>query len=363
MTLKRLALCFALLPAFLAVEVGTANADLLTDIQRGAKKVGRAIGEGVDDAGQAMGRGARKLGRDMETGYCRLTEDRNCRVNSNVGRDKKGSYAYDPKNPKKKYRGDETDPKTTDRDKELSKFAAYVKTKELTPAEYEDRDVHKIRRFLLPNAKLGEGFPEKEKLMPPTKSGEVRPCCQKGGGGSFLADRLDKTKLRFYGGSDYLTKPGEPVYATVDGWVEARKDARKEFAGVILRNEEGYRSTVYFVELTPEIGEALKSNSRYAVKAGETVLGKAQDLHPVYPAEVPNHVHVIMTDPKGNPIDPSGKILLERAPKSVPEKMPEKKAPEAKAPEAKAPETKAPEKKAPETKASETKAPEKAAKP
>jgi hypothetical protein len=36
---------------------------------------------------------------------------------------------------------------------------------------------------------------------------------------------------------------------------------------------------------------------------------------------VPNHVHVIMSDPKGNPIDPSGKILLERTPKSVPDKV------------------------------------------
>jgi hypothetical protein len=319
MTLKRLALCFTLFAAFSAFEVAPLKADLLG----GIKKAGRAIGEGVEDAGQAIGRGARKLGRDMERSYCRLSKD--CRVNSSVARDKKGTYAYDPKNPKKKYRGDETDPKETDRDKQLSKFAAYVKTKELTPSEIEDRDVHKFRRFLLPNAKLGMGFPEKEKLVPPTKSGEIRPCCEKGGGGSFLTDRLDKTQLRFHGGTDYLTKPGEPIYATIDGWVEMRKDPRKEFQGLVLRNKEGYRVSIYFVELTPEIDKALKDKSRYEVKAGETVLGKAEDLHPVYPPEVPNHIYVIMSDPKGNPIDPSGKILLERAPKSVPEKMPEKK--------------------------------------
>ena len=56
----------------------------------------------------------------------------------------------------------------------------------------------------------------------------------------------------------------------------------------------------------------------FEVKAGETVIGKAQDLHPIYPPEVPNHVLVVMTDPKGNLIDPSGKILDDRAPKSVP---------------------------------------------
>ncbi|MGE3875350.1 MAG: hypothetical protein AB7F74_20545, partial [Parvibaculaceae bacterium] len=315
------------------------------------------------DAGDAIGRGARKVGRDMEKGYCRLTENRNCRVNSSVARDKKGTYAYDPKNPKKKYRGDETDPKETERDKQLSKFAAYVKSKELTPSEIADRDVYKFRRFLLPNARLGMGFPEKEKLAPPTKSGEIVACCEKGGGGGFLTDRLDKSQLRFSGGADYLTKPGDPVYATIDGWVEIRKDPRKEFQGLILRNKDGYRVSVYFVELTPEIDKALTDKTRYEVKAGETVLGKAQDLHPVYPPEVPNHVYVIMSDPKGNPIDPSGKILLERAPKSVPEKMPEKQAPQAKAPEAKTPDTKTPDVKTPETKAPDTKAPETAPKP
>ncbi|MGE0007995.1 MAG: hypothetical protein AB7S92_20740 [Parvibaculaceae bacterium] len=340
MTLERLALCFTLLLVFPAVDVGAAKADFLNDvkrgarktgqaIERGAKKVGRAVGEGVEDAGDAIGRGARKLGRDMERGYCRVTEDRDCRVNGSVGRDRKGTYAYDPKNPKKKYRGDETDPRASDRDRQLSRFAAYVNTKEMTPSEYEDRDVHKFRRFLLPNAKLGEGYPEKEKLVPPTRSGEIRPCCRKGGGGGFLADRLDKTELRFYGGTDYLTMPGDPVYATIDGWVEMRKDPRKEFQGLVLRDKDGYRVSLYFVEVAPAIDKALKDRSRFEVKAGETVLGKAQDLHAVYPADVPNHIHVVMSDPKGNPIDPSGRILLERAPKSVPDKMPvKKKAPE-----------------------------------
>ncbi len=314
MTLKRLALCFTLLVAFSAVEAQTANADLFNDFKRGALKVGSAIE-----------RGARKVGRDMERGYCRLSENRDCRVNSSVARDKKGTYAYDPKEPKKKYRGDATDPKVTDRDKQMSKFAAYVKTKELRPSEIEDRDVHKFRRFLLPNAKLGMGFPEKDKLAAPTKSGEILPCCEKGGGGGFLTDRLDKTQLRFSGGTDYLTKPGDPIYATIDGWVEMRKDPRKELQGLVIRNKDGYRVSIYFVEVSPEIDKALKDKSRYEVKAGETMLGKAEDLHPAYPPEMPNHVYVIMSDPKGNPIDPAGKILLERAPKSVPGKMPEKK--------------------------------------
>jgi len=321
MTLKRLALCFAFIVAFAALGAEPLKADFLGSV----KKAGNAIGEGVEEAGSAIGRGARKIGRDMERGYCRLTEAKDCRVNSSVARDKKGTYAYDPKNPNKKYRGDGTDPKATDRDKQLSKFAAYVKAKELTPSEIEDRDIYKFRRFLLPNAKLGMGLPEKENLVAPTKSGEISACCEKGGGGGFLVDRLDKTQLRFNGGTVFLTKPGEPIYATIDGWVEMRKDPRKDLQGLVLRNKDGYRVSIYFVELSPEIDKALNDKNRFEVKAGETVLGKAEDLHPVYPPEVPNHIYVIMSDPRGNPIDPFGKILLERAPKSVPEKMPEKK--------------------------------------
>jgi hypothetical protein len=321
MTPSRFAFCLAALLAFSGVHAVPARADLIGDIKTGARKAGRVIKEGVEDTGRALKRGGRALHR----GFCDTFTDKSdaqCRAESGVGYDKKGAYTYDPKNPKRRFRGDETDQAATDREKHLSRFAEYVKNRELTAAEYEDRDIHKFRHFLLPNAKLGEGFPEKEKLMPPTKSGEVRPCCLKGGGGGFLADRLDKGKLRFYGGTDYLTKADEPIYATIDGWVEKEEAPRNTLSGLILRNEEGYRSSIYFVRLTPEVEQAIKTNTRYQVKAGETIIGHAQDLHPVYPPEVPNHVYVAMSDPKGNPIDPSGKILLEHAPKSIPIKPP-----------------------------------------
>ncbi|WP_119389825.1 hypothetical protein [Taklimakanibacter lacteus] len=321
MILRRFALCFIALLSFSAVHSIPVNADLLTDIKKGARKAGNAIERGVKKTGRAIERGVKKTGQAIEYGYCDTftdKSDRRCRIESGIGYDKKGTYTYDPKNPKKKYRGDKTDPVLTERDKELNKLAEFVKNKEVTAAEIEDRDVHHFRPFLQPNAKLGQGYPEKEKLVPPTKSGEMRPCCLVGGGGSFLNDRREKTKLRFYGGNDYLTRPGDPVYATIDGWVERRKDPRKGLQGVVLRSADGYRSAIYFVELVPEIDQALAAKSRFAVKAGETLLGKAQDLHPTYPADVPNHVLVVMSDPKGNLIDPSGKILVDRAPKTVP---------------------------------------------
>jgi hypothetical protein len=360
MTLSRFAFCFIALVSFSTVHSLPASADFVTDIKRGARKAGNAIERGVKQTGRAIERGVRKTGQAIEYGYCDTftdKSDRRCRMESGVGYDKKGTYTYDPKNPKKKYRGDKSDPALTERDKELNEFAAFVKNKEVTAAEVEDRDVHHFRPFLQPNARLGLGFPEKEKLMPPTKSGEMRPCCLAGGGGSFLNDRREKTKLRFYGGTDYLTKPGDPVYATIDGWIERRKDPRKGLQGVVLRSEDGYRSAIYFVELTPEIDKALVAKSRFNVKAGETVLGKAQDVHPVYPADVPNHVLVVMSDPKGNLIDPSGKILAERAPKSAPAAKPPETT--AKSPDttAKPPETTA---KSPDT---TTKPPETTAKP
>jgi hypothetical protein len=116
MTIKRRFFCLALVLGMSAVQVVPLKADLLG----GIKKAGRAIGEGMEDAGEAFGRGARKLGRDMERGYCRFAKDRDCRVRGSVGRDRKGTYAYAPKNPKKKYRGDGIDPRASVRDKQLS---------------------------------------------------------------------------------------------------------------------------------------------------------------------------------------------------------------------------------------------------
>jgi len=335
MPLYRLALGCAALVIVSGLHAPPARADMLGDIgtgarktgqaiERGATKAGRAVKEGVEDAGEAIGRGARRLGRDLERGYCEVTSDRDCHVNARVGRDKQGPYAYDPKTPAKKYRGDETDQALSDRDRQLSEFAAYVKNKDLTEAETDDRDVHGFRIFLAPNSRLGVPFPDADKdLKPPTKTGEIRPCCQKGGGGPFLTDRLDKTGLVFAGGTEYLTKVDEPINATIDGWVEKEQDPRNGLTGLVLRNEKDYRSTISFVRLTPEVEQALKAGTRYNVKAGETIIGHAQDVHPAYPPEVPNHVYVAMTDPKGNPIDPAGKITAKRVPKSIPAKSPE----------------------------------------
>jgi len=45
--------------------------------------------------------------------------------------------------------------------------------------------------------------------------------------------------------------------------VERRRDPRKGLEGVVLRNEAGYRSSIYFVELAPEIEKALTGTSHF----------------------------------------------------------------------------------------------------
>src|SRR5688572_22032956 len=110
MSIKRFAFCFTVLLAFSTVYASPASADLITEIKkgarktgtaikRGARKVGSAIEEGVEDTGVALKRG----GRTLHRGFCDTFTDKSdaqCRAESGVGYDKKGTYTYDPKNPK-----------------------------------------------------------------------------------------------------------------------------------------------------------------------------------------------------------------------------------------------------------------------
>jgi hypothetical protein len=174
----------------------------------------------------------------------------------------------------------------------------------------------------------GEAWPGAEKeLKPPTRSGEIRGWDKRGGGG-FLNPRSDNGVVRFHGGVDYTVhRVGEPIFATMSGWVERearpyKEEERKGLTGLILKNERGYTSTIFYIDPTPEIKNALKTptldgitKNRYKVEAGETVIGHAQNLHPIYPNDVPLHVHVTLRDPQGRPVSPDGKIRITRKPK------------------------------------------------
>jgi hypothetical protein len=193
---------------------------------------------------------------------------------------------------------------------------------QITTWQYKDEDVYGIRRFLLPNTTIGEAWPNADKeLRPPTKTGEVRPCC-KGGAGGFLATRNDHGSIRFHAGTDYVDRPGDPIYATMNGWIERIKNpGAPGLSGLLITNDKGYTSSIYYVEPSKEVANALKipsvdgiTKNRFHVEARKTVVGYAQDIHPAYPADVPQHVHVTLTDSVGNAVSPDGKGRILKTP-------------------------------------------------
>ena len=291
----------------------------------------------LGNAGRDINREAIKIGKKLEENaqavereFCDIMTfggssrgDAGCNVSAGYGRDNQGTYTYDPNNPETKYRGNEGDKNDGPTDQKLSEMARNLQESQIKTWEYEDEDVYGIKRFLLPDTSLGEAWPDASKnVASPTKSGEIRPCC-KGGAGGFLATRNDKGDLRFHAGTDYTAKVGEVIYAPVSGWVERVKaPGRPGLSGLLLVNDKGYSASVYYIDPTPEIKTALATptkdgitKNRYEVKAGSTVIGHAQDLHPAYPADVPQHVHVTLTDPQGNPVAPDGQTRIKKTPK------------------------------------------------
>jgi hypothetical protein len=239
-----------------------------------------------------------------------------CSTSVGVGRDNQGTYVYNPSNPDEKYRGASSDPNS---DQYLAQMARNFQDSQIRTWEYQDQDVYGIRRFLLPGMTLGAAYPNADKeLSPPTKSGEMRPCCV-GGGGGFLALRNDHGRVRFHAGVDYIDHVGEPIYAPMSGWIERIKNpGRPGLSGLLIRNEMGYSASIYYVDPTPEIKRGFEeqrfSQRRINVVSGKTIIGYAQNLHPAYPAEVPQHVHVTLTDRAGNPIAPDGKTRINKTP-------------------------------------------------
>ncbi|MCT2580922.1 hypothetical protein P3C33_27710 [Mesorhizobium sp. P16.1] len=295
------------------------------DINKGAI----AIGKGVEHLGQEIGKGAEHLGNEVNKEFCDLMTmgryskgEASCGTNAGVGYDEQGTYTYNPSEPDQKYRGSSGDRNNGPSDQRLSEMARSLHESQIATWEYEDEDVYGIRRFLLPDKTLGEAWPNAEReLRPVTSSGEIRPCC-KGGGGGFLATRADHGSLRFHAGVDYVNRAGDPLFSPMDGWVERIKNpGRPGLSGLLIVNEKGYKASIYYVEPTAAIRQAISTKTvdgitknRFKVTAGETVIGIAQDIHPAYPADVPQHVHVTLEDPAGNPVSPDGRTRLRRTP-------------------------------------------------
>lgn len=290
-------------------------------------------GKDINKTAIKVGKGAEHLGQQVGKTFCDLMTmgqysqgNAGCNINAGVGRDSKGTYVYNPSDPDKKYRGDESDENKGPTDQRLSEMVRTFKESQIQTWEYEDQDVYGIKRFLPPNTTIGEAWPNADReLKPPTKSGEIRPCC-KGGGGGFLATRNDHGHLRFHAGVDYVDHVGEKITAVMSGWVQRMKNpGRPGLTGLLIVNDRGYTASIYYIKPTPEITKALQAENpigvtkyRYRVEAGKTVIGTAQDLHPDYPAEVPQHVHVTLTDPAGNAVAPDGHTRIHKTPSDIP---------------------------------------------
>ncbi|KAA1012616.1 M23 family metallopeptidase [Paraburkholderia panacisoli] len=290
-----------------------------------------AVGGGVEHLGGEIGKFANKKGTEIEKGLCSLftaggsdSGSAGCGVSVGAGVDEKGPYTYDPAKPDERYHGNETsgDPKTA----ELIKGADYLRQVPIETWEYEDNDVYGIRRFVPPDTVIGEAWPDAAKeLKPPTQSGAVRQCGHEGCGG-FLATRPATSGggLRFHAGVDFLTKPGDPIYSPMNGWVERPKNpGRPHMTGLLIKNSAGYEASIFYVQPSKAILDSFSKgvapdgiSKRYPVKAGETIIGYAQDLHVDYPAGVPNHVHLSLTDPSGRPVAPDGVTRIKKTPAS-----------------------------------------------
>jgi hypothetical protein len=99
-------------------------------------------------------------------------------------------------------------------------------------------------------------------------------------------------------------------------------------SGLLITNDKGYTASIYYIQPTKEILDSLAvkttdgiTKNRFHVEAGQTIIGTAQDIHnqdiqpSPYPPNVPQHVHVTLTDSQGNPVAPDGKTRINKTPK------------------------------------------------
>lgn len=304
--------------------VEQAGRDTGATLEKAGRDTGATLLKAVQDTGaeaERAGDWLNEQGEKLERWFCNVMTggayergEASCSVDAGVGHDDEGYYTYSPSDPGRKYRGNEGDEARTRDETQLSEFAEYLnEAVELEYAWYEPDAWMGLQRFLPPDYHPGTPWPASEgAIVPPTKSGELRGCCA-GGGGGFLSLRKGKSgDIRLHGGADYLTTFNEPIYAPIDGTIVRPKNPshNSPLTGVLIRSDGGYTATVYYVDLTPEIKATFEDGVPYRVKAGETLLGHAQDIHVTYPKEVPNHVHVTLEDPDGRRVSPEGDAVI-----------------------------------------------------
>lgn len=142
-------------------------------------------------------------------------------------------------------------------------------------------------------------------IFPPNGTGLVRK--DRLGDGDFLSSRTSNGVKRFHKGIDYKIDAGLIVIAPVSGEVirisNAYSSDHKGLKAIII-SEEGYTAKVLYVNPDANIKKGSK------VIAGETILGKSQNLKVKHGPNITNHIHVELYDPKGKIIPPNGKYPL-----------------------------------------------------
>ena len=223
-----------------------------------------------------------------------------------------GTTHFNPQAPDEKYRGVEQNPKN----KDLEEFAKFINRDLIITHEEiqaaNDLSTLKVRRYLPGGYRLGAPWPDIDKVQPPTKSGIIRGRDAKAidGGGNYLAIRYDNqlNRYRYHAGTDYVTQPGEDIFSPVDGTIIRQQRPRPELDGLLI-DHSGYSASVFYVQPTGEIKEALRRHETVRVTAGQKI-GTAQDIRSVYGTEMTNHVHVTLRDQTGRYVSPDGKLTV-----------------------------------------------------
>lgn len=123
------------------------------------------------------------------------------------------------------------------------------------------------------------------------------------GSGAFGAERNGRT----HDGTDYITKPGQNVYAPMSGIVDGivppydRGIDSDVLSGLAIVGSDGSECIVFYIRPAKDVMGML-------VRAGRTVIGVALTLQRRY-EEITDHVHVRIHDPNGRPVDPTTRIL------------------------------------------------------
>jgi hypothetical protein len=126
---------------------------------------------------------------------------------------------------------------------------------------------------------------------------------------------------RLHAAYDISAKVGTKVYAPMSGVIvphinypygEYSMPKAGTMLGLTIKSDVGLSSQIFYVKPSPDIMDRLKKGKEIPVKAGDTVIGTAQDVHGYYvekgsnsPPE--NHVHLQFIDENGNSLSLDGK--------------------------------------------------------